>query len=437
MRSYSRRRFLKAAVAAAALPRSVWASKPSRPDVVVIGAGAAGLAAARTLMDHGVPTVVVEARNRIGGRAWTDTDTFGVPYDIGCHWLHDASDNPWVGYGRQNGFNVYADEGEELVRVGDRWASAVEMQEFELAAEKLFDTLSKAHDDGLDVAASDLVDPDDPWFGAAASLVVQNIGKELDELSTLNFDGFEENDYLCNEGFGALVAHYGRGIPVELSTVVESINWGGRNVQVKTSAGTIDTGAVIVTAPIGVLAAGDITFVPRLPRDKYEALEYLPMGSHNNITLQFDGGLPDVEPGSYAYFKSETPRSPGFAFNTAGSDLSLLWVGGDLSRDLEHAGVEAAVDFGLQEMCKLLGADISSQFVKGSFTQWSFYPWSRGSYASGKPGMAGMRDKLREPVAGRILFAGEACSRNYWATCGGAHLSGLETAEAVIRSLQK
>ena len=437
MLSYSRRRFLQAAVAAAALPQLACGGKPSRPDVVVIGAGSAGLAAARTLMDHGVPTLVVEARDRIGGRAWTETDTFGVPYDRGCHWLHEASLNPWVRYGRQNGFSVDADEGQELVRIGDRWASQTESREFEIAAQMLFDTLYSAHGDGLDVPASTVVEPDGPWFGTAASLIVQNIGKELDELSTLNFDGWEDEDYLCKEGFGAIVAHYGRGIPVELFTAVETVGWGNRGVQVKTSEGTIDTDAVIVTASTGVLAAEGIVFRPRLPHHKYEAFEHFPMGSYNNITLRFDGALPGVEPGSYVYLKSETARTPGFAFNSAGSDLSLVWVGGDLSRDLENSGVEAAVDYGLEEMRKLLGADINSQFIKGFFTQWSLDPWTRGSYASGKPGMAGMRDKLRASVADKIFFAGDACSVNHWATCGGAHLSGLETAEAVLGSLVK
>ena len=91
------------------------ALQSSDVDVVVVGAGAAGLSAARTLTEKGHSVAVLEARSRIGGRAFTESNTFGVPYDHGCHWLHDESSNPWVKYGQDHGFDLYPAPDTEVV----------------------------------------------------------------------------------------------------------------------------------------------------------------------------------------------------------------------------------------------------------------------------------------------------------------------------------
>ena len=138
-------------------------------DVVVIGAGAAGLAAARTLLDAGRTVTVLEARDRIGGRAHTDNETFGVPYDRGCHWLHSAGQNPWVGYAKRNGFDVYAAPDEEIVFADGRRASDEKNTALAAARRALYQAIGKAGRRGRDVSPSSVFDISDGWRMTAAN----------------------------------------------------------------------------------------------------------------------------------------------------------------------------------------------------------------------------------------------------------------------------
>ena len=211
----SRRPLLKSALAATALPRWAWAVDNANPDVVVVGAGAAGLAAAKTLLDAGLTVKIIEASERIGGRAWTETETFRVPYDHGCHWLHNADRNPWLEYGRSNGFSLYEDPGEEFLYANGQRLPTSELYEMYEALYAFDQRVSRAAAAGVDAPASDYLDPDDPWAMTIAAVITHDeAGKELSELSTIAFTGDDDyNDWFCREGFGTLVAHYGRNIP--------------------------------------------------------------------------------------------------------------------------------------------------------------------------------------------------------------------------------
>ncbi|MEM9058173.1 MAG: FAD-dependent oxidoreductase, partial [Pseudomonadota bacterium] len=205
--SKGRRRVL-AGLAAAAVPGVSPVSADGNPDVVVVGAGAAGLAAAKTLLKEGLAVTVLEADSRIGGRAWTESETFGFPYDRGCHWLHHASTNVWRTYAKTQGFDVYPDNGDEHVYADGRWRS---VDAFEAAADRLFDRAS-AHQDagGKDLPISRFFDPDDPWTPTLEARIVHDWeGQNADELSTaLYLIEEEDNDWLCAQGLGALVAHF-------------------------------------------------------------------------------------------------------------------------------------------------------------------------------------------------------------------------------------
>lgn len=406
----------------------------TRQRVVVIGAGAAGLAAARTLLDEGASVRLLEARNRIGGRAYTDYQTFGVPYDQGCHWLHAADENPWVGYAQRNGFTAYPAPRSEFFFVNGKKATDEARGDYYEAKEQLRERLHGAATAGLDIPLSEFLTDDDPWREAFATTIVQGTGKELDELSTLNFSASQPNDWFCKEGFGSLVAHYGRRIPVELSTAVDGVRWGGSSIRISTTRGTIDTDVVIVTASTGVLLADKIRFRPRLPESKRDAFAAFPMGIYNHVALMFSKDVFGLGDDGYVSLKSNTTRMPGIITNVSGTRLNFIWTGGDLSRDLETAGVEAAVDYGLQELIKVFGTDISKYLVKGSFSRWGQDHWTMGSYAYGAPGSLGKRDILREPLAGRLYFAGDCCHPTLFCTTAGAFLSGIEAATAVIES---
>ncbi|GAA0627039.1 NAD(P)/FAD-dependent oxidoreductase [Brevundimonas kwangchunensis] len=402
---------------------------PSDPDVVVVGAGSAGIAAALTLQAQGRSVVVVEAMDRIGGRALTDTSTFGVPFDVGCAWLHKSDDNPYTGYARANGFRLQAHEYDpERVWLGSQPTPARLVNEAEAA---MSETIADAE---ADVPASTLVDLSDPIAEAAGDyLGALDMAVDLDELSSLDYastDDLEPN-LLCAEGFGSIVHHRGRALPVRLNTPVRHIRWDGPGVTVETDAGSIQAGAVIVTVSTGVLANGGIRFTPDLPVETQEAVTDIPMGMLAKIPLQIRGQRFGLEPFTDVLLARRGRRDLYFLSFPFDTDLMVGFVGGDLGWELSAAGEDAAVDFATQGLVEMFGSDAASAVVKGGLTRWASNPWTRGAYAAVTPGRHGAREALARPVGDRIFFAGEALARGLIQTCGGAFRSGEAAARAV------
>jgi len=432
-----RRTFLSGLMAAATVP--AWAqSPPTNPDVVIIGAGAAGLAAAHTLIGHGKSVVVIEAANRIGGRAYTESATFGVPFDHGCSWMAGPRDLPLVKMARDWEFTLHDhSSASEAVYKDGRRINAAERRQYDAAYTAIDSALSATGEADKDVSAASVVPKDLPFSGIPQTWIgPMDWGVDFDDLSTM--DWWMSNDaevyFLVKEGFGALVERYGQGLPVQLNTPATAIDWSGEGVAVDTPAGTIRAKACIVTVSTGVLAANYIRFAPELPDATQDAIANLPMGLLAKVALQFDGerfGLipnqwmsywvPEPMPANACYFLS-------FPF---GFDMMIGFVGGAFGWDLSGAGEAAAVDFALGELEKQLGSDVRRHFVKGYFTDWASNPTTLGGYAAARPGQFAARSDLGRPVADRIYFAGEAVSEGWVALCSGAYLSGEVVANEV------
>jgi len=432
------RRALLGGLAALAVPMP--RAFAQEPDVVIIGAGAAGLAAARTLIDKGRSVVVIEARDRIGGRAWTDTTTFGgIPFDHGCSWLHSSNQNPWTPIAKTWNYNLLNhDDAAETVFVGNRHASDGELEDYGRAWDKLNGAIAAAGRSGKDVSAASVSPRDESWIWVAESWIgPMSMGKDLEDFSCQDWWNLaeEEPNLMIKEGFGTLVARYGEALPVKLSTPAKRIQWGGPGVTVETDAGTIKARICIVTVPLGVLAAETIAFDPPLPDWKKEAIAGLPMGLLAKAPLQFDGetfGLPE---NSWLTYKADSTEACFFLVRPFGFDLAIGFVGGKCGWDLTKAGDAAAVDFAKEKLRAMLGSEMDKHFVRGGFTGWGRDPWSLGSYASVKPGAYPARAAMRKPVEDRLFFAGEACAGAFAETCGGAMRSGIDNANEVERSL--
>jgi monoamine oxidase len=406
-------------------------------DVVVIGAGSAGLQAARRLGELGKTVVVIEARGRIGGRAYTDTSTFGFPFDIGCAWLHKADDNPYTPLARQWGYTLQEhDTTLEGLYFRDREASA-EIRKLSARIEMGLDEKIAKLGKKKDVAAAaamrkrDQIDEAVATFHGPMSSAV-----DLDELSARDYLTIGTDvppNLLVKEGYGALVAQFGRDIPVRLHTPARRIRYGGRGVQVDTDQGTLTAKACIVTSSTGVLAAEKIRFDPVLPAWKEDAIVGLPMGLLAKIPLQFS--KPEFVHKAFEDVLRENIGKRDVYFLCWPFRLPLLvgFVGGDFAWELSAAGEEEAVEFGRNALRSMFGAEVDKYFVKGSFTKWASDPWALGAYAAAIPGSAGAREGLRRPLAERVFFAGEACAPRWTQTCGGAALSGIETAEMVAK----
>ncbi|QGX97024.1 FAD-dependent oxidoreductase [Roseovarius faecimaris] len=435
-----RRTFFRG-LAALTLLSSAARALPSAPDVVVVGAGIAGLQAAHTLQAAGHSVALVEAAGRIGGRAYTESDTFGVPFDHGCSWINAGHVNPFTAIARRDGFTLLDhSSANSSYFVDDAAADAEQRRAYDAAWGAVEQALTAAGQAGLDVPASTVMPQGNPDIGVAQSWTgPMDWGVDFDDLSTQDWWTSEGGDpsFLVKEGLGAVVAHHFRDIPVALNTPVTAIDWSGQGVSVTTPQGTINARACIVTVSTGVLNAGGIRFTPELPAETGQAIADLPMGLLAKITLLFDGTRLGFAPNAWLDYR--VPRemaTPACFFLTwpFGFNYMVGFVGGRFGWELSAAGEAAAIDFALGELERMVGSDARKHFVKGHLTPWASNPHTLGAYAAARPGRYGAREVLARPLAEKLWFAGEATGMPYVALCNGAYQAGEAAARALSAS---
>lgn len=411
-------------------------------DIVVVGAGAAGLAAGERLAELGVDFLVLEAAERIGGRAYTETASFGVPFDHGCHWLHSASKNPFREIADRIGHRYLKRTSRRAAHMflKDRPASEAERTAAWNAVEAAFAASERAGRLGRDVAASEVIDPPEDWARMAAHWLRLLSSLDAEEISTLDLARYSDTgeNWPVLDGYGALVAAAGRAVPVRTGTPVTAIDWSGPGVTVTTEAGTIRAKAVIVTVSTNVLASGAIRFSPALPAAHADAIAACPCGYAEKVALGFDRPFPGLE--EVAYIDTLDPGDPDrSAVNFTvypdpdGHPVAVGQLGGTVSRDLERAGEAAMVDFALAALVDAFGSDLKGHLRATKVTRWASDPWVRGAYSCALPGRAIRRLVLADPVAERVFFAGEATSAEAYSTAHGARWSGLRAADMAAR----
>lgn len=434
----SRRTFVACLLAGAA-PKIAAGATPANPDVVIVGAGAAGIAAARALIGRGFEVLVIEAAERIGGRAFTESAVFGAPYDHGCASLQGPAGPPHVPFAREIGFTLH-DHGaaRDALFMEGRRATAQERRARDRAYERVSALLDGA---AGDVSAGSLVTERDPMTAVAATWIGPlDMGVDLDDLSTADWaaGGGYAFDYLVKEGLGALVARLGAGLPVSLSTPALAVDWSGDGVSVETPRGAIQARACIVTVSTGVLASGAIRFTPALPAEKEAAIEGVPMGCLAKIGLSFGGERFGLSPNDYLSYGLEgTLPAEACFFLTwpTGHDYAVGYVGGGFGRALAAEGEAAAAAFALDAFAGMVGNDARRKLVKAHLSEWESNPLTLGAYSAARPGRHADRATLARPLGDRVFFAGEAVAEGYFALCTGAHLSGEAAAEEVAAAL--
>jgi monoamine oxidase len=401
-------------------------------DVVIVGAGCAGLAAAKRLLAQGLTVTVVEAMDRIGGRAWTTTTDFGIPFDIGCAWIHAADRNPFFSEAVAAGWTLqHHDMALDHLWFGKRKATAAEMAAEARAAAELAACIER-HKDASD-RLSTLVEACHSLRASATFAGPMDYGVDDDEISVTDFRSAADLDpnYFTREGFGALIHRWGADVPVTLSTPVRRIRWDGPGVEVETDRGTIRARAVIVTVSTGVLAFEDIAFTPDLPDEHLEAICDLPMGLLTKVPVRIEGTRLGLEPFDDLLLERHARHDLYFLAFPFDTDLMVGFVGGDFAWEMEAAGRAAAVDFVTDRLVDIFGSDLRRAVTAGTMTNWSAERHVRGAYAAARPGKAQAREVLARPVGERIWFAGEALAGGLKQTAGGARLSGEAVAGKV------
>jgi monoamine oxidase len=438
----TRRDFLSAAAGLAVTPiigaRALGASLPREADIVVIGAGAAGIAAARRIQAANRKVIVVEAGSQIGGRCLTDTSTFDVPFDRGARWLHNPDTNPMIKLARTVGLDVAPTTLGQKIRIGRRNARAGETEEFLAALVRANRAIDDASRGKADVSCASVLPKDlGDWAGTAEFVLGANAtGKDLKDISVIDKVRGQDRSTLiaCRQGLGTLIAKLGSELPLALSTPVSHVTWGGRDVTVETPAGKIAARAAIITVSSNVLAAGNIKFTPELPKRQLDAASKLSLGSYDRIALQLPGNPLELGRDDVVIEQSNSTRTALLYANASSSSLCFVDVAGSFGRDLTAQGEPAMAAFAVEWLTKLFGSEIAAKVRKTGVTRWNAAPFILGAMSAAVPGGQPSRKILTEPV-GSLFLAGEATHETLWGTVDGAWESGERAADAALRKI--
>ncbi len=415
-------------------------------DVIIIGAGVGGLAAAKTLIAAGIPYVVVEASHRIGGRAYAEQFVDGSWFDLGCSYLHEAELNPFVPIAAEHGFVVgdgtrFQTENTHLHERGNSGAGQTGYQAYIKACEAGMLAISRDLECSGDRDMASAMEWDSPYASVYSHLMSGLNASDVTKQSVEDFlkSGFGL-DVPVNQSLGRLVAHWGAPVPVTLNCAVSGIKWREGRVVVSTAGGRITARRVIVTVSTNILAAGRIRFVPDLPDEMMEAITHLPCGTLNKIGLCLARhSFTDDQAGWHIAWPAQGADADpediaSFDINIDGKQQAIIFAGGSFGIYLEKQGPAAMRDYAEKCLAAVFGNSITARITDVITTAWHSEPLTLGSYSHAEPGYSAARERLCEAVADTVFFAGEAASVSHYGTCHGAYISGQQTARRVVES---
>lgn len=402
-------------------------------DIAIIGGGAAGIAAARHLHDRGADYLLIEAGDRLGGRAWTDLSTFpGIAFDRGCHWLHSASINPLRAIADRRGIAYDADFAftDRAFFSGDRRVPDDRAAAIASAAEGFFETIGTGAD--VDGPVVDLLDVNRPWYSVFEHYFGLVTSGSPGDVSALDYNrGNDTNeDYPVRDGLGALLLTEAGGLRTVLSSPVDTVDHTGATIRIGLEAGEIRARVVILTVSTNVLASGAIRFAPDLPASLMDAVEGCPQGCYEKVAFLMSDTL-DGLPANVTVLDDCGPPA-SFQINSDGKPLIVAEIGGPVAMDLVAEGEAALIDFALARLTGAFGSALKSSVLASTATGWTGDPFVRGAYSRALPGQAHVRPRLSEPVDDRLFLAGEATSLDAFASCHGAWNSGIAAAKRAL-----
>lgn len=409
---------------------------PAHPDVIVVGAGTAGLSTAQALMERGLEVAVLEAAGHAGGRCVTDTTLFQTPFDKGGSWLHSAAINPLAR--RAEALNVPLHKEDWLNRhafTRGVTLSPSDVQDYEVCYDQMWAAIAAAGQTEPDCTAAEAV-PQSRWRELALHWVAQMQGGDADQVSARDIASYSDaqGDWLVDGGLGAFVQSLFAGVPVQLNCPVSRIDRTGPGVTVTTPLGLLRADHVVVTVSTGVLAAEFLRFDPPLPDAKLGAIAQLPNGILNKVGIEMDARWQDAHHGHIVDYHAGDDMFCTLLFGFYKSPLGVGFTAGRCADALEAEGPGAATAFCREAMRAIFGSDVTRSINHTAETAWRGNPLTRGAYSFARPGGAGARRVLAEPLDGQVFFAGEATMSDAYATVHGAYLSGIRAAKEVVRA---
>jgi monoamine oxidase len=419
-------------------------------DVAIVGAGIAGLSAANMLMAAAKNVLVLEARNRVGGRALSD-NSFATPVDLGAEWFSFVTPKSGGSPGQTNnalfdiavsrGLQVLADEYPRVfynIRPPPQPLAPNDPNVIEAAATlaSMLALINSAATSGPDISAAAATASlaTETWYELGAGIIAGEHGSDLSSLSVLDLFNLTQlglpltvpsnDNQLIPSGMGNFISSFASGVPVRLNTPVSSISWDNPcGVQLATPAGVVNGRAAIVTVPLGVLASEGLIFNPALPSQYQDAIQFnkdvFNVGEINTLAT------PLVDKVDNSFVQAQL----------WGKNVGICIVGSSLARELDAVGGNALIDYALATMESMFGSSVSGAFVKGSNSSWLNDPYSRGAYTYAMPGAVPLRTALAAPVGNQVFFAGEALSVLKHGSLPGAYDTGQAAAQLVLAAL--
>ena len=433
-----RRRFLQWAAATSLFPYVASARADKDYDVIVLGGGVSGLGAAKWLKEKDYRVLVLEARNRVGGRVGTDR-SLGFPVDLGASWIEEATGNPTSGLAKAAGIRLVRDDDEWIFYKPDG-------QRMPNDASKKLEKLIRAIEDdrNLNPALSLAQSADRALTGRTLSpderlllreyyqgCLTEN-GATAQEVSVLSRadHGYSGGNFMFPGGYDQIPNYLARGLEIKLGQVVKKVDWGRQGVVVHATSGGYRARNVIATLPLGVLKSGLVVFDPPLPETHRTAIRSMKMGVLNKVVLRYSKAFWPDETGHFAYLSEDYGVLAEWAnfHRLFGQKALMVFLAGQPAVTRESWTDRRILDEAAGVAKKMFGGPPPNG---GLVTRWSSDPYARGCYSYLPPGVArSTRSKLAQPQP-PLFFAGEATNEKLPGTVHGAYLSGLRVAKEV------
>lgn len=441
MASVTRRSALAGLVSTVSCPAVAGLQLQPDFDVLIVGAGAAGIAAARRLAGSGRTFAVIEAGDRRGGRCFTDTSTFGHPYDHGAHLMHLPEQSTLTKLASQHRIELYPDPESEQIRIFGRIGFERDLEELYADRVRCDSAISDAAAGKDDISCADALPNDLGDWRPTMDFIFgpYRFGADLKDLSAKEYAVSINRGpaVLCRQGVGFLIERLAIGLPIKFFSPVTVVDWGERSVALETNGGVISARAVIITASTAVLASGKIKFKPNLPAPYSKAFEKLKLGSYDHVAIEFNGNPLGLDANEVVFEKAHNAKTTALFANVHGTRLSIVLVAGKMGAELAEKGASSMNDFALDWISNVFGRDLKKAVLRTHATSWNKQPWALGAFSSAPPGAQEARKVLSEPLNDTVWFAGEAVNQTMWGTVGGAWRDGERAADAILAQLKK
>ena len=415
-------------------------------EVIIVGAGIAGISAAKILEKNNISNIVIEANNRLGGRAKKAKESFGNWFDLGCSYLHEGDINPLTSIAESLNVPINYENGDifsiEKTKYLGRKKPFLSKQNHLLkkSYDKFLENLNFHKYNFGDNSLSSCLNICDPYYPILFDYLTNLNGIEANLVSAVDFASVNDGkDFIMESGLANLIDKWAQGINSILNTPVTQINWERDYIEIYTQSKKYICKSVLLTVSNGILRNEDITFIPELPKYKIQAIHNLPMGILNKIGVLFkQGTFKENDIGWYVALTDTNDNDKSqiisFEIRKKEKEHMIFFFGGDKGFDVEnfpdkyYAIITAFIK-------NQFGNLIEKNIIEIIHTSWGKDPFTRGSYSYALPGHSSERELLKKSLEKKVYFAGEATIKSYYGTCHGAYISGVNAANEIISDL--